>query len=273
MKIPISLLLLLILMLSACAHLDNGFMRSAEPLGKGETRPFLAISSSYTYAPGLIIEPDSVLAYSDHKDKAELHYQLPAGLDIGLGYGLQIGGQMSYGLGPYYGFPSYEAGLFPQTPNIANRAYLQYSRPLDNDLWLGISAGILNHWDLWDHKLIPYFMLKHHGMGFEVPLTITKVNQSSFWNRSNSLTLRYTGLKISSELKVNGGYSAPDIVYEQADQNISRYAIIYTHQMEGLKRGSFMDLGVEYSQRDGDIILVTPVIGFKLYFHTHPGKK
>lgn len=58
MKAPIYLLLLSILTLSACAHLDNGFMRSAEPLEKGDIRGSFGISSSYSYVPGLDFEPD-----------------------------------------------------------------------------------------------------------------------------------------------------------------------------------------------------------------------
>ncbi|MCK9584532.1 MAG: hypothetical protein M0R69_06440 [Candidatus Cloacimonetes bacterium] len=269
MKAPLYLLLLSVLLLSACAHLDNGFMRSAQPLEPGQARHTWGCSSSYTYAAGLQIEPDSLLAHSDRKDKADIYNQIPAGFDLGLGNGLQIGGQMSYALGPYYGYP-FECFLcFSDTR--AFRGYLQYSLPLENDFWLGISAGILDHKEVWFHDFrYDQFKLKHHGRGFEFPLTITKVNQSSDWNRSNSLTFRYTELKVSSEMKRSGGFGQPDLVYEQADQNISRYAVIYTHQMEGQKIGLFTDLGVEYSQRDGDIILVAPVLGFKLYFHSHP---
>ena len=275
MKTSLYLLLLSALMLSACAHLDNGFMRSAQPLKPGQSRHTWGGSSSYTYAAGLDIQPDSLLTYGNRKDKADLYYQIPAGWDLGLGYGLQIGSQISIGFGPYYGFPTYEASLKGPSITSSYRGYLQYSRPQGNDFWLGISAGILDHKEVWYHDLKYHqFKLKHHGRGFEFPLTITKVNQSSDWNRSNSLTFRYTGLKVSSEMKKSGGYGKPDLVYDQADQYISRYAAIYTHQMEGQKLGLFMDLGVEYSQRDSDIILVAPVIGFKLYFLAHPfGKK
>ena len=47
MKGLVYLILLSAFMLGACAHLDNGFLRSAEPLPKGDSRGFASVSSSY----------------------------------------------------------------------------------------------------------------------------------------------------------------------------------------------------------------------------------
>ena len=113
MRLPLYLLLLSALLLSACAHLDNGFMRSAEPLEKGEIRQFIGISSSYSYAPGLNFQPDSILVLNAREKRADLLVQFPQGLDIGLGHGLQIGWQASFSLGPGIRFRGFDE-TFPE---------------------------------------------------------------------------------------------------------------------------------------------------------------
>ncbi len=266
MKISLYLLLLAALMLSACAHMDNGFMRSAEPLVAGKARMSYAISSSYSYAPGLNFQPDSILVLSDREKKADLSCQFPAGIDIGLGQGLQIGGQASVAAGGDYHFMKYEQ-MYPDLSLTSSlRGYLQKSFPLANDLWIGLSPGILIHNTVWSSQMIRRSNLKHQAIGGEFPVTITKVLHSKDQKDSHSLTFRYTKLQISSRLNVSGPEAWGQHEYAQTDQSIKRYALIYTHQLEKSWSGIFMDLGFEFSTIDGHTALAVPVFGFKYYF-------
>ena len=71
MKGLVYLILLSAFMLGACAHLDNGFMRSAEPLPKGGSRGFASVSSSYSYTPGLNFEPDGTLGLNSRPNAVQ----------------------------------------------------------------------------------------------------------------------------------------------------------------------------------------------------------
>lgn len=267
---PIYLLLLSALMLSACAHLDNGFMRSAEPLEKGEARGSFGVSSSYSYAPGLNFEPDSLIDLNSRSRDSKLGFQLPAGMDIGLGRNFQVGGQLSLSPGD---------NLAGKTPiwsiTSTSRGYLQYSHPLRDSYWLGFSPGLLFHNEIWEiGPKIPmpgenYYTLKHQSIGGEFPLTITKTNHSIDQKRSNSLTFRYSILKISSEISASKSIFHQTYYYDQPDQHISRYAIIYTHQLENDRTRTFFDVGIEFSDKKG---LIVPVIGLKTLFNP-PWKK
>ncbi|MDD3563736.1 MAG: hypothetical protein PHR32_08695 [Candidatus Cloacimonetes bacterium] len=253
-------------MLSACAHMDNGFMRSAQPLVAGKARMSYAISSSYSYAPGLSFQPDSILVLSDREKKADLSCQFPAGIDIGLGQGLQIGGQASVAAGGDYHFRKYEQ-MYPDLSLTSSlRGYLQKSFPLANDLWIGLSPGILIHNTVWSSVTTRRSNLKHQAIGGEFPVTITKVLHSKDQKDSHSLTFRYTKLQISSRLNVSGPEAWGQHEYAQADQSIKRYALIYTHQLEKSWSGIFMDLGFEFSTIDGHNALAVPIFGFKYYF-------
>ncbi|MCB5261186.1 MAG: hypothetical protein LHW64_02640 [Candidatus Cloacimonetes bacterium] len=125
MKAPLYLLLLSVLLLSACAHLDNGFMRSALPLEKGEARGSFGVSSSYSYAPGLNFEPDSLMDLNSGSRGTDLGFQLPTGMDIGLGRHFQVGGQVSLSLGD-----NLAGKLYSWSITNTSRGYLQYSHPL-----------------------------------------------------------------------------------------------------------------------------------------------
>ena len=265
MKTHIYLLLLSALLLSACAHLDNGFLRSAEPLPGGDTREFVIASSSYSYAPGLDFEPDSALGLNSRARKADLRFQLPAGMDIGLGKGFQIGGQLSLAPGN-----DFNAGLSPSLTSSL-RGYLQYSLPLRESYWLGLSPGLLYHNEVSSIGQIgdKGYLLGQHGVGGEFPLTITRTNHSKDKKNSNSLTLRYSIIRVSSKINEYQSIFHANIKYDQADQNIARYAVIYTHQLENDWTRTFLDLGIEFSDKKG---LVVPVIGLKTVFYP-PWKK
>ncbi len=262
MKTPISLLLLLILMLSACAHLDNGFMRSAEPLESGEIRYATGMSSSYSYAPGLNFEPDSILVLNAREKRADQLVQFPQGMDIGLGHGIQIGGQASFSLGQSFRFRGFMSDTYPEPSRTFNlRGYLQKSFPFVDGLWLGFAPGILIHNEVWDSQLC--HRLKYQGLGGEFPVTITQTNHTEGQKNSNSVTFRYTKLAVTSRLNVSGPEFWEQHEYEQPDQSIKRYALIYTHQLENSWTRIFMDLGVEFSLKNG---LVVPIFGIKTVY-------
>lgn len=271
MKTPIYLLLLATLILSACAHLDNGFLRSAEPLQRGNSHGFVSPSLSYSYAPALNFEPDSTLALNSRIRQADLAFQIPGGLDIGLGKGFQIGGQLSLAPGQ-----DFDAGFSPSLTS-AFRGYLQYSLPLMDSYWLGLSPGILLHSEV--SSIGPPLMeltsdkghlLKQQGIGGEFPLTITRTYHSKDKKNSSSLTFRYSVIKVSSKINEYRSIFHANAIYDQADQNVSRYAIIYTHQLENGLIRAFMDFGIEFSDKKG---LVVPVIGIKTIFNPPWQKK
>lgn len=264
MRLPLYLLLLSALLLSACAHLDNGFMRSAEPLEKGEIRQFIGISSSYSYAPGLNFQPDSILVLNAREKRADLLVQFPQGLDIGLGHGLQIGWQASFSLGPGFRFRGFDE-TFPEMSRTLNlRGYLQKSFPFVDGLWIGFAPGILIHNEVWDSQL--RHRLKYQGIGGEFPVTITQTHHTEGQKSSNSVTFRYTKLAVTSRLNVSGPEVWGQHEYEQPDQSIKRYALIYTHQVENSWTRIFMDLGVEFSLKNG---LVVPIFGIKTIYDPH----
>lgn len=264
MKAPHYLLLLAALLLSACAHLDNGFMRSAEPLEKGETRNSFGVSSSYSMSPGLNFEPDSLLGLNSRSKKAKLGFQFPTGMDIGLGRNFQAGGQLSLAPGDGLG-GKYRIWSVTNT----SRGYLQYSLPLGDSYWLGFSPGLLFHNEIWEVGPKAFFlgtsdyMLKYQSLGGEFPLTITRTDHSIDRKRSHSLTFRYSILQISSKISSSKSIFHETLYYDQPDQSISRYAFIYTHQLENELAGTFIDLGIELSDKKG---LVVPVIGVRTIF-------
>lgn len=275
MKVPLYLLLLSVLLLSACAHLDNGFMRSAEPLEKGEIRGSFGISSSYSYAPGLDFEPEHILVLNNRIRGSEYVCQAPVGLDIGLGKRFQMGGQVSLS-----GGGKKNNDIFPLTNSF--RGYLQYSIPLgDSDrfglshsYWLGIAPGILFHnetWPIGGEFGIPCshrHLLEHHDIGGEIPLTLTQTHHfktESLKDRknSNSLTFRYSLIKVNSTISRSPSMFGSIYEYDQPDQSISRYAIIYTRQLENNWNRIFFDLGLEFSNKKG---LTVPIFGVKTIF-------
>ncbi|MDD2211333.1 MAG: hypothetical protein PHN71_08470 [Candidatus Cloacimonetes bacterium] len=139
MKVQIYLSLLSALILSACAHLDNSFLRSAEPLPKGKARGMALVSSSYSFAPALNFEPDSTLGLNSRSRKADLGFQLPAGVDFGLGNGFQVGAQLALAL---------DESISPKPlPSLSTsfRGYLQYSLPIRDSYWLGFAPDMLYH--------------------------------------------------------------------------------------------------------------------------------
>lgn len=255
------------LLMSACAHLDNGFLRSAEPLKSMECRQMVSIASSYAYAPGLSVEPDSIIAPLNRREqKADISMKIPLGTELGLGRGFQIGGQVAGSIGPGFRFSGYDQTFAPTSINTTYRVYLQYSFPLENGYWIGFSPGILDHREVWGSGL--NYNLKLHGRGFEYPLTFSKTQPYSELKTSSSFTFRYTKLKISSRLNVSGPSAWEQNEYEQADQSLGRYAFIYTHQLEKVNTGMFMDLGLEFNKskrhRGGQM---APIFGIKYYFH------
>lgn len=270
MRASLYLILLAALVLSACAHLDNGFLRSAEPLECMEFRSTLGISSSYTYAPGLRVEPDSIIAALNRREqKTDIGFQTPLGTDIGLGRGFQIGGQVSRSWGPGFRFPGFDEMFAPTSWTSASRAYLQYSVSLGNGYWIAFSPGILNHREVWDSGL--RYRLRLHGECLEYPLTITMTEQHSELKTSHSFTFRYTELEISSKMNVSGPSAWEQNQYEQPDHSLARYAFIYTYQMEKLSMGMFMDLGFEFNRsknrRGGQM---SPIFGIKYYYQASP---
>ncbi|MCB5266311.1 MAG: hypothetical protein LHW41_08755 [Candidatus Cloacimonetes bacterium] len=268
MKAPIYLLLISALLLGACAHLDNSFLRSAEPLAKGDARGIALVSSSYSYASGLNFEPDSTLGLNSRARKADLGFQLPADVDIGLGNGFQIGGQLALALAE-----DFDRDISFPWPSLTTslRAYLQYSLPIRDSYWLGFAPGILYHQEVLSIKEKdslgpidePGYLLQQRGIGGEFPLTISRVKHSKDKKISHSLTLRYGIIRVSSKINEYRSIFHYDIIYNQADQIISRYAIIYTWQWGDDLTPIFVDLGIEFSDKKG---LVVPVVGIKRLF-------
>ncbi|MDD4560397.1 MAG: hypothetical protein WCQ59_06875 [Candidatus Cloacimonadaceae bacterium] len=271
MKVHIYLSLLSVLMLSACTHLDNCFLRSAEPLPKGKARGTASLSSSYSYAPALNFEPDSTLGLNSRPREAELGFQLPAGVDLGLGNGFQVGGQLALALAESHSWPSLTTSF---------RGYLQYSLPIRDSYWLGFAPGILYHqedvslkeqepWP-WGQIDEPGYLLEQRGIGGEFPLTISRVKYSKDKKISHSLTFRYGIIRVSSKINEYRSIFHNDIIYDQADQNISRYAAIYTWQWEKGIANLSLDLGIEFSDKKG---MVVPVVGIKRLFDLPWGNK
>lgn len=230
-----------------------------------EHRQTMGISSSYAYAPGLSVEPDSIIAPLNRREqKADIAIKMPLGEELGLGRGFQIGGQAALSLGPGFRFAYYDEIYAPMSINSALRIYLQYSIPLEDGYWIGFSPGLLDHREVWGSGL--NYNLKLHGWGFEYPLNITKTQQYHELKTSNSFTFRYTKLKISSMLNVSGPSAWQQNEYDQKDQSVGRYAFIYTHQLEKVNTGMFMDMGFEFNKskrRRGD--QVAPIFGIKYY--------
>lgn len=273
MKVHIYLSLLSALILSACAHLDNSHLRSAEPLPKGKARGMALVSSSYSYAPALNFEPDSTLGLNSRSREADLGFQLPAGVDFGLGNGFQVGGQLALALAE-----SFSLEYWPSV-TTSFRGYLQYSLPIRDSYWLGFAPGVLYHQEVLSLKELeamsgyiyaPGYLLKQRGIGGEFPLTISKVKYSKDKKISHSLTFRYGIIRVSSKINEYRSIFHDDIIYDQADQNISRYAVIYTWQWEEEMANLSLDLGIEFSDKKG---MVVPVVGFKRLFDLPWGNK
>lgn len=261
------------LILSACAHLDNSYLRSAEPLPKGKARGMALVSSSYSYAPALNFEPDSTLGLNSRSREADLGFQVPAGVDFGLGNGFQVGGQLALALAE-----SFSLEYWPSV-TTSFRGYLQYSLPIRDSYWLGFAPGVLYHQEVLSLKkqeemtgLIdePLYHLKQRGIGGEFPLTISKVKYSKDKKISHSLTFRYGIIRVSSKINEYRSIFHDDIIYDQADQNISRYAVIYTWQWEEEMANLSLDLGIEFSDKKG---MVVPVVGVKRLFDLPWGNK
>ena len=252
------------------------------PWKKGEIRGSFGISSSYSYAPGLDFEPEDILNLNNRIRGSEYVCQTPAGLDIGLGNRFQMGGQVSLS-----GGGKKNNDIFPLTKSF--RGYLQYSIPLGNSdrfglshsYWLGLSPGILYHNETWPIgqefgiSSSSRHLLEHQGIGVEFPVTITQTHHFKTHNledrkNSNSLTFRYSQIKVSSTISTSPSMFGSIYKYDQADQSIPRYAIIYTRQLENNRNHIFFDLGIEFGNKKG---LTVPIFGIKTIFSPSWKKK
>jgi len=245
--------------------MDNGFLRSAEPVPAGELRISHAHGSSYSYSPGLELYPDSLNAYNLRERRPLFSLQHPLQLEAGLGHGFSAGLQACFWLGNDYQFRGYEDTDLHKAPSISAKAFLQMSARIGKDHWLALTPAITIYRDI----QIPqkHLLLRQGIQGCDIPLSLTKVTHHTDHKTSNSFTLRYSWQTVKGDLKVESSipwdYSHQEFP-DQPRQTAYRLAAIYTFNYDKQGKGRFFDLGME-STLSHHTWSVMPVFGIRWY--------
>lgn len=247
----------------ACAHIDNGFGRSAVPARAGHVVSSFKIGSSYSPAPSFRFKPDSLNVTQERK--YDLSVNSPTALEIGLGRGFAIGTQTGFSLSAGKSFPGYEeykrSIILPDV-----KFYMQISVRQSKNTWLAFTPGYLKHWEV----LQPQNRIRFDSVsqGFELPLTISFVKPYQDNRTIDSFTLRYSELRYTGDFFYLGKEPWSQYFYpEQQNMYVHRYALIYTfcHEDNKLQVQKLIDLGFELTYHKEKLMLA-PVFGIRMSY-------
>jgi hypothetical protein len=264
--LPLVALAFMLLLLIGCAHMDNGFLRSAEPLQAGELRIAHTHSSSFSFAPGLELSPDSLNTFSKMEQRPRYSLQHPAQLEIGMGKGFTAGGQLNLWLGKDFEFSGYEDTSWHLAPSASGKAFLQWSARVGKNRWLAFAPAVSYYADI----QIPHrnMLFKQRIQSVEYPLTYTRVKRHGDHKTSNSLTLRYVQHTANGDLKVKvpgEPFTWDEYLFDQPEREVHRAAAIYTFHYDKDGKGRFFNLGLELIVTPGSDVTAMPVFGMSWY--------
>lgn len=251
--------------IAGCAHMDNSFLRSAEPLAAGQQRIAHAHTSSYSYAPALVLSPDSLNVFSERERRPLISMQHPLQWEVGISKRLGTGFQVCAWLGRDFEHKGYEDTDLHFAPSGAIKAFIHYAVGLGEHKWLAVTPSVTAYGDI----QIPHrnMLLRQSITGWELPLTYTRVYPHSESKTSNSYTLRYGQQQVHGDLKVK--IPAEPFSYDllnsvQPKHTAHRVALIYTFNHEAGTKGKFVNLGMELTLTENKWSYM-PVFGISWY--------
>lgn len=258
-------MMLLGLMLTGCAHMDNSFLRSAEPLSAGQQRVAHAHSSSYSYAPALVLSPDSLNVFSERERRPLISMQHPLQWEVGISDRFGVGLQLCAWLGRDFKHQGFEDTDLHLAPSAAGKAFMHYAISVSESKWLAVTPGVTAYADI--QKPHKNMLLRQRITGWELPLTYTCVNHRAETKTSDSFTFRYGQQKVLGELKVKiptEPFSYDQLISTQPDATAHRVALIYTFNHETGNKGKFVNLGMELTLTENKWSYM-PVFGISWY--------
>lgn len=252
------------LMLSACAYMENTHLQSAESLPAGKTKLQYMASTSYSFVPALPLVPDSLeIDYPTHRSYA-MAIAYPYRMAIGLGSGLELGGQFFFYLGAEKKHPGFEEPMSFGTGASSGKAYLKFSIPTFDNRRISVSpAAILNKGTIETSRRVRY---TYDIKGWEVPLTFSFLGSDKDEGHGNSFTFRYSKLIVNGSIWAEGSEPwSQDFYPNQPKQTIERYAVIYTYHFNRGKHRKYFDVGCEFTYVHHDLMF-TPIFGMSWEF-------
>jgi len=249
------------LLFSACAYMDNTHLQSAESIPAGRAKLQLLASTSYNFIPALPLNPDSLslshTTYPVHRAYA-MALAYPCRLSIGLGRGIEIGGQMFVYPTPKEKHPGLEEWDNTKL-GIAGKAYIKLSSPIIKNKRISIApTAITNQGTILTNRHVLY---THDITGWEVPLTLSVLGTHKDESRGKSFTLRYSESKVNGSIWVENHWPWEQVFYpDQPNQTIEKYAFIYTYHFNQGKQRKYFDVGFEVTNTPYGL-MCTPVFG------------